>query len=237
MMFTQDRRIEYSQLSPDKTVSIPELFRFLQDMAVTHTTAVGYSLEKLCEMKRAWILLSTHLVINKQVSYPSSVEIQTWTFDFSKVAGPRAFVIRDKNSGEECASACSMWTYIDTESGRPTPIPEVMVSKFGNGVPSAVSYLRRAPGFDSAELVGEYQIMKRDLDSNYHVNNTKYVEYALEAVEETARIREVEIFYHKPVFLGEKILLFRHYDENGDILVNIKNQDNDTCTYVRFVVE
>lgn len=237
MIFTQDRRIEYSQLSPDKTVSIPELFRFLQDMAVTQTTASGYSLERLCEMNRAWILLSTHLVINKPIFYPSNIEIQTWTFDFSKVAGPRAFVIRDKTSGEEYASACSMWTFIDTESGRPTLIPENMITEFGNGAPSSVSYLRRSPDFDTTEVVGEYQIMKRDLDSNYHVNNTKYIEYALEAVADTKRIREVEIFYRKPVFLGEKIFLFRSFDINGDILVSIKTQDNDTCTYVRFVVE
>jgi len=236
-MFNQLRRIEYSQLAPDKTVTIPDMLRFLQDIAVAHTTACGYPLEKLEGLNRAWILLSTHLVLRKPISFPADIQIQTWTFDFSKVSGPRAFVIKDCESGEEYASACSMWTFVDTESGSPKQILDDIISVYGNGPTAPVSYIRRSPSFDSCNHFKDFQILKRDLDSNFHVNNVKYIEYALETVTDNFLVKEVEVFYRHPVYLGETISLFTDKNEDGDILVNIKNQAGETCTYVKFVVE
>lgn len=236
-MFSQTRRIEYSQLAPDKTVSIPDMLRFLQDTAVAHTTVCGYPLEKLAELRRAWILLSTHIVFKKPILFPAEVTVKTWTYAFARAFGPRAFILENPETGEKYAEAATFWTYVDSETGRPKEIPADAAAVYGDDGPSEISYIRRAPDFEAKEHFADFRVLKRDLDSNHHVNNAKYVEYALEAIPADMRITEMEIYYRHSAFLGETISLYSERDADGRILANIKNESGEICTYIQFTGE
>ncbi len=236
-MYEQVRRIEYSNLSPEKSVSVSEILRFLQDIAVAHTTACGYSLQLLSEMKRAWILLSTHIKFKKSIKFPSDIKIKTWTYDFARAFGPRAFVITDYETGEEYASASAMWTFVDTETGRLKEIPKDILECFGTGITPEVEYIRRSANHEAKNHYADYRVLKRDLDSNFHVNNVKYVEYAMEAIEESTLVKEIEIYYRHPTYLGDKLSLYIDKNENDEVIMNFRTESGETCTYVKFIVE
>lgn len=236
-MFEQQRRIEYSQLAPDRTVGAPDVLRMLQDIAVAHTTSCGYSLEKLTEMKRAWLLLSTHIRFDRPIIQSSDITITTWTYDFARAFGPRAFSIFDAKSGEKFASAATLWTFVDIDSGRPKEIPEEILLLYGNDPPSDIPYIRRAPNYEAEEHFADFRVLKRDLDSNHHVNNVKYVEYAMEALPDDCAISEIEVYYKRPAYLGEVISLFWQETENGRYQMEIKNQSGEVCTYVQFTTK
>ncbi|MBQ7032136.1 MAG: hypothetical protein IJN25_00515 [Clostridia bacterium] len=235
-MFSQTRRIEYSHLAPDKMVSIPDMLRFMQDTAVAHTTACGYSLEKLSSLKRAWLLLSTHIIFNKPISFPADVKVTTWTYDFARSFGPRAFVISNPGTAEKYAEAATFWAYVDSETGVPKELPKDSAEVYGDDGASSVSYIRRAPCFEAKEHFVDFSVLKRDLDSNHHMNNVKYIEYALEAISDDLQILEIEIYYRHSAFWGEKISLFTEWEDESHIILNIKNKVQETCTYVRFTV-
>ncbi len=237
MIFEQNRQIHYSHLSKKKTVSRAEILRFFQDAAVAHTNESGYSLEKLYEMEKAWIMLSLHVRFEKDIPESTSVKIETWTYDFARVCGPRAYQVTDAVTGERFASASAMWTYIDTAKGRPCEIPEDMLAYFGDNKPSNVPYIRRAPNFNPINHITDFKVLKRDLDTNGHMNNVKYMEYAEEAIPDGVTIKEVEIFYKNQVFYGDILSLYAEKDEEGAILTVIKNQDDKICTYLKFIIE
>ncbi len=235
-MFELKRQISYSQLSPDKTVSPTEYLRIFQDAAVAHTNACGYSLEKLSDLNRAWILLSTHLKLENPLYLDEEIIIKTWTYDFTRVSGPRAFIVESAKSGMVYASAVAMWAFVDTETGRPKEIPKDMLEKFGNGKSLLLPYIRRAPKFDTEIHIGDFNVLKRDLDSNGHMNNVRYVEYAMEAVPLDAEISELEVFYKHSTFYQDKISLHSKQDERT-IFNEFKTKDGETCTYIRFILK
>lgn len=236
MSLEQKREICYSQLDPSKKVSYETILQFFQDIAVTHTNESGFSLEKLAEMKKAWIILSMHAKFLKPISLDSQIKIKTWTYDFSKVFGPRAYQVLDVNTNDTYALASAMWTYIDTESGRPSEIPQEMISYFGNEDAPDISYLRRAPSFSDDKFEYDFRALKRDLDSNGHMNNVRYLGYSLEALPENALISEVEIFYKHPVFLGNKISVYSDSSAENAVQLTFKNQEGTNCAYIKFVL-
>ncbi len=236
MIFEQNRAIYYSQLAPNKSVSRANIVQFFQDIAVSHTTESGYSLEKLADLNRAWILLSMHVRFSAPIPLYAKIRIKTWTYEFARACGPRAYQIEDTESGKIYASAAAMWTYIDTQTGRPKEIPQEMLSYFGNGDAPDITYLRRAPDFVANNHIADFKILKRDLDSNGHMNNVKYLEYAEEVLPDDAAIKEIEIFYKHPVFLGEKISLYsERKGENLNLI--LKNHEGTNCAYIKFVLE
>ncbi len=234
MIFEQSREIFYSQLAPDKTVSRANIVQFFQDIAVSHTTESGYSLDKLAAENRAWILLSMHVRFNASIPLTAKIKIKTWTYDFARACGPRAYQIVDTETGVAYVLGTAMWTYVDTESGRPKEIPQEMLSYFGNGDAPDISYLRRAPDFAAENHIADFRVLKRDLDSNGHMNNVKYLEYAEEVLPEGATVKEAEIFYKHPAFLGDKLSLYSETEENLNLI--LKNQEGTNCAYIKFVL-
>lgn len=234
-MFIENRKIRYSHLSLSGTVRRSEILRFVQDAAVMHTAQCGYPIDKLYKNHSAWILLSIHLVEVKPVSC-SEISVKTWPYDFSKVFGPRAFLICDANTDEVLIKGSALWTFVDTESGKPKLIPSEMIDKFGTeDQVSDVPFIRRLPNHLTGNSTLTYSVLKRDLDTNGHMNNVKYLEYAEEVLPEDFFFSEIEIFYKQPLYFGDTFSLSEKVLEDESHVVNIKNSNDDVCTYVRFI--
>ena len=236
MVFTQKRELYYSQLDKDKKISFETILQFFQDIAVAHTNDSGFTLDKLSDLKKAWILLSMHAKFLKPVTLDSNIKIKTWTYDFARVCGPRAYEVLDAESGEIFALASAMWTYIDTETGRPCEIPKEMISYFGNEDAPDISYLRRAPSFTADKHEVSFSVLNRDLDSNGHMNNVKYLGYALETLPENVTVAEVEIFYRHPLYYGDKVSVYSCDADDTAVQLIFRNQDEKDCAYIKFVL-
>lgn len=236
MLFEQNREFFYSQLDETKKVSYETILQFFQDIAVSHTNKSGFTLEKLSMLKKAWILLSMHVRFIRPIKLDSKIKIKTWTYDFSRVCGSRAYEILDKNSDEIFALASAMWTYIDIESGRPAEIPSEMISYFGNEAAPDINYLRRAPSFSKDFHVLDFSVLKRDLDSNNHMNNVKYLGYALEALPEKSVVSEAEVFYKYPLYYKDKVSVYAENTTENTVLLTFENQDEKDCAYIKFIL-
>lgn len=234
-MFSEKRKIRYSHLSPSGAVRMSEILRFVQDAAVMHTAHCGYPIDKLYKERSAWILLSIHLVEVKTVLC-SEITVKTWPYDFSKVFGPRAFLICDADTDEVLIKGSALWTFVDTETGRPKPIPSEMIDNFGTEDKACdVPFIRRLPNHLTACSALTYSVLKRDLDTNGHMNNVKYLEYAEEVLPDTFSFTEIEIFYKQPLFLGNSFSISMKELDDDSYVVNIKNSNDEICTYIRFI--
>ena len=74
----------------------------------------------------------------------------------------------------------------------------------------------------------EITVTKRDIDTNHHVNNAKYLEFFEEILPDNILPKEIEVHYRHQTILGEKLLLTFNgtectmQNENGEINVTIK---------------
>ena len=85
---------------------------------------------------------------------------------------------------------------------------------------------------ENANLTYEYTISRRDIDTNHHVNNLYYLDFALQALPEdvyyNSNFAEVEIIYKKQLKVNEKIKCFYKKEIDGNNTVIIKSEDEKT---------
>ena len=234
-MYREEREITYSQLSPDKTVSNADILRMFQDIATAHTASCGYNIDKLAENGNAWLIASMHLVIHQPICMPMKAEVSTWTSGFRRAYGFRNFRIRDAKTGKVYAEAASLWIFIDINSGKPCTVPRDIMELYGEEAEPDISYILHKPTWNTDEKITDFRVLKRDLDSNGHMNNTKYIEYAQEALSDTEKPREIEIYYKTPVYYNDKIYLYAKRETDA-VLTELKRADGETCVYIKFVL-
>ena len=84
---------------------------------------------------------------------------------------------------------------------------------------------------EKLKLKFNYTIQRRDIDTNGHVNNLNYIDYALETLDEEIfnnhSFDNLEVIYKKEIKLKENINCY--YSFEGDMhIVTIKSADNST---------
>ena len=79
--------------------------------------------EHLEELHRVWVLSSWQIVIERYPKLCEEIEIGTWPYYFKNFAGYRNFTMRDQE-GKLIAYANSLWSFLDTDTGLPTRVPE-----------------------------------------------------------------------------------------------------------------
>lgn len=82
---------------------------------------------------------------------------------------------------------------------------------------------------EDMEKIYEYTTTRRDIDTNHHVNNVIYLEFAYNALPKDISINfeNLEIYYKKQIKIGETIHCFYKQDGNSHIIA-IKSQDEKT---------
>ena len=135
--------------------------------------------------------------------------------------------------GKLVVLASSKWVLFNIATGRVSKITPEMEETYAcidksvfeyDGFDKKVSdsdFLITTPSF-------EYTILERDIDSNHHVNNTNYIDYAYESIPKDVLkeldFKNIEVVYKHEAKLGETILCFYSQLETGEHIVIIKNK-------------
>ena len=186
--------------------------------------------------KRAWLLNSWQVESLRRPQVRESIEVSTWATGFQGVFGPRDFCMKTAE-GEELARAHSLWVYIDTESGRPTKPTEEEIAVYEVGEPilmEAVSRKIKVP--EGAIEVDTFPVHKYHIDTNAHVNNSKYIELACEALPEDFVVRKLRVEYKKAAVLGDRMVLKRVIEKHR-IVVELCDEEEGTYAIVEFIGE
>ena len=103
---------------------------WLQDAAVAHTTALGWSGERYKQFGFGWVARSHKIEYLRPAFVNDSIVVQTWVATMQKVTSIRRYEIVRPADGEILAKAETNWAFIDFSTGRPTRIPLEISSVF-----------------------------------------------------------------------------------------------------------
>ena len=215
-----DRR---TKLTP---AAILDLF---QCVAGAHAEELGIGRAVMLERKLLWVVVRVKFEVLADVPFNATVKAKTWPLPAARATFQREYQIWSK-TGELLVKGSSEWVLMHSERRRLVPIREVY--------PDSESFCtdRNFEGKFSKladfEAEGEGATMKAqytDIDMNDHVNNTKYVNFVLNAAPTHARdIRFVQVDYSKEVqpetpfvlytLRGENDLRAKGIDKDGDKL-------------------
>ena len=170
------------------------------------------------------MILYWNIQIYKRPKWDSELEIKTWVREFSKISSWREFEIYCE--GEKVGIAISEWVVIDTLKNSLGKMTDEMVEKYG--VYEKTAYDKNLTGRlkepENLQKIYEYTARRRDLDTNNHVNNKIYLEYAYDALPKDLSFNNIEIYYKKQIKLGDIISCF-YSNEGNEHTVVIKSAD------------
>jgi len=231
-MFKTERNIQYSELEKDGRIGICTILNYFQDVSTEHTEKLGYGMTRLSKEGLAWIMRTINASVRRFPHFGEKLKIYTWTTGFEKMFGKRSFMAKDE-CGETVATAASLWALVDTKQEKPVRVNDEIIRLYGIEENTVEEYIRREPDTGEVALAGEYTVQRRDIDTNNHVNNVKFVEIASEFLPEGIKIKSLQAFYRRAAYLGD--VIYAHICENT-MGIRLKTGAGETHTVMRFTV-
>ena len=204
-MYEKEYTVRFSEVSPNACASLSSVVSYFQDTTMAHSNDVGQGVCELIDQGVAWLLASWHIKIERYPKYNEKIRVRTWATKFAGVYGYRDFEIADEYDNRIAIASSAWFLYNAKEQKISRVSPEVaaVYSPEENYVFSEGEARIRAP--KQYKKVGEYVVRRCDLDTNNHVNNVHYIDFALDALPDNFEVHELKISYKKAAVLGDKI--------------------------------
>ena len=213
----------YNRLKPS---SILDLF---QDAAGQHAIELGVGFEKMSEHSYLWVLTKIKFrVITNPKNY-QRVTVKTWPLAPNRLSYRREYCIEDEK-GEKLVVGSSEWVVIHSEKRRFVCAPDLY--PFDEGFCEELMLEEKLSKIGNFTAEGEPHRVSAgftELDVNRHVNNTKYANYVLDAInpQEKDELEYLQIDYRKEVLQGTKLAIY-HKREQDTVLARGENSDGET---------
>lgn len=204
--YTFESRIRFSEIDHTRQITLPGIVNYFQDCSIFQSEGLGLGIEYLKEKKRAWVLSSWQVEVERYPELGEKIKVSTWATDFKGMLGNRNFCMEDE-AGRYAAYANSLWVYMDIEKGRPARPSEEEVAAYGRGEPLEMEYTSRKIALpeELVKLPG-FPVRRSQIDTNEHVNNCQYVQMAAEAADEERKIRRLRAEYRRSAVCGDQII-------------------------------
>lgn len=200
-------KVFYGDIDDNLNLSLFGAIRLMQEAAVIHSAQSGYSVMDVERTRVVWMLVQWRVRMTGEVRWNEPVEVITWPQTMEKLTSNRCFRILDKD-GNQVAIGESIWLLANADTGRVMRIPQEVVEAY-DLVPDGVfdTPLEKLPHEVGTETFS-CTVSRRDLDTNHHVNNLIYLDYAREALPAEAAEKaysEVVVRYHRQLLLGDPV--------------------------------
>lgn len=198
-------------------MTLVSLLDYFQDCSTFHSEDVGVGVDYLMDRHLVWVLCSWQIVVERYPKLSERVKIGTSPYEFKNFLGYRNFVMLTED-GEYLARANSLWSLLDTRTGKPATPPEDMLRAYVLSERLEMDYAPRKIAVPAAgNDRGVITVKKHHLDTNNHVNNGRYVDMAMEFLPENFAIRQMRAEYKKQAHLDD--VLYPYVAEENDRLV------------------
>lgn len=206
-MYKMRHRVRYSEISPDRRVNMEQIVKYFQDCSTFDSENIHQGLDYLEEKGYAWLLAGWQIQVTRYPEFGEEITIATWPYGKKGILAYRNFEICDME-GNQLAAANSIWFYMNVKTGVPKKLEEDDVSAYGHKeklpLPEKPRKIKVPEG--DKEQKAEFCVKKADLDTNGHVNNARYIEMALEYLDDYDKIVSMRADYRKSAVLSDKII-------------------------------
>ena len=232
-MFKKNYAIRYSDLDSHMCVSMTTLLEMFQDVSVCHSAATGFGLQELQKNGVAWLLQGWRIKVFRKPEYPGPIEVCTGVTEVRTVYGYRDYRVIDQ--GEVAAIGKATWFMYDLKKMRPCRVKENILQSYQmieNEYPDFVMK-KLLPEQDLEEKM-RFRVLRKELDTNHHLNNVKSFQLLTEILPEDFVYNEILITYRRSASYGEELSAMMKPIDHG-YHCELRNQDQQSCVIVRFL--
>ncbi len=182
-MFEKEYNLRYFEMNKFGEASPLTMATLLEETASDHCNHINHGLFDLYAQNIGWLLVSAFVHIDRYPVFKEKITIRTWMSGFTSTRGYRENLIFDSNHNV-IGRARGLWVFFDTLKKRPLRIFDEIQQKWTLYAEPSINY-----NIDEKLLCAEtekcrkqFPIYQYDLDANNHVNNLRYLQWALETV-------------------------------------------------------
>ena len=225
-------RIGFCGLMPDKTLSLAQFMAYVQEASLFHTFSIPGAFDYYDDVNWVWVVTHWQVEICGYPKVGDKINIATWPVRFKGYFGERGFEAVD-STGNTLLAANSNWILLDRNTYKPVRPTEYICNKYGQNFPFLLEKDFSLPNLEGFTPISThtYTASRRDIDTNRHVNNVKYLEWVFCHIPDDvfggAVAKSLKVTYKKETLLGDalEIKLFRrNFEADTEIFAVIEKE-------------
>ena len=231
-IYTKQYMIRYSETGANGRISCQNILNYFQDIGSDHSRVLGISAMDLIKKNMAWVIYELQLSIADYPKWDTPLILSTWRYPYRKLYEIRAFEGKNKDDQVLFSGKCS-WVMIHLENKKPLRLNKHLPE------PLLCNYVEIDHNFESImppekhDCKSDIEIRMHHLDFNQHVNNTFYLQWALENVPIDIQTRllptHVDIRFTSDAHLGNHLNCFsQQVDQLPTFVHQIMNMEKNT---------
>ena len=104
-------------------VNNQEYLRWMQAVAIAHSTAQRWPLERYLEAGQVWVVRSHYIEYLSPAFENETLSLYTWVADINEKRSTRKYLFTRGNHHQTAARAETLWVFVTLKTGNPCPIP------------------------------------------------------------------------------------------------------------------
>lgn len=209
---TEIFKVRAYEVGSDNSLTIQTLCNYLQEAAGVHAERLGAAFLYLQGLGITWVLCKMILEVNEYPQAGSLIRVQTWPASTERIQCRRDFLWCNED-GRLLGRAATYWVIANMKTRRLERLPDFVRAFF----PKTPFYALEDPGDKLPVLKSEpgapaglsFLARLADIDRNHHVNNVRYIDWAIESVpseiRSTRKLCRLTVDFRAEAMLGDCI--------------------------------
>ncbi|MEE4176808.1 MAG: acyl-ACP thioesterase domain-containing protein [Bacteroides sp.] len=207
--FEQDYLIHYYETAQRQELRITNLMNYFEEVALMQSEERKVGLNYYQKNNVGWMLHKWDITIQRNPVFGQQILVRTLPVSMVGFMGFRKFWVFD-SSGKTMITAKSAWIFVNTLYKRPIRVSEEMKRAYRTVTqPEEKLEIPDVPALQKADFSREFFVRQADIDINQHVNNVRYLDWALEALPPEMKmdhqIENIGIVFKKETTYGQMI--------------------------------
>lgn len=236
--FAYETLVTYPHVGPDGRLSHAGLLSILQEAAALASHERGFSFKTIESTGVCWVLMGWKLEMMVHPEWNTPLTVHTWPRSVDGFMSERDFEIF--SDGQVVARATSRWFLLSAQTKRITRVTDAVRSAYdinerrmfdedipSNGTPNP-----------NAKMTYSHTVSRMDIDTYNHVNNLRYMDFALEALPDELYANPpatVEIVYRKQILPGTEIHCLYSVNEDGKHQIEVQSGDGSNSVQHAYI--
>ena len=236
--FTYETTVTYPDVGLDGLLSHAGLLRILQEAAAVASDERGFSFKTIEKTGVCWILTGWRLEFFARPEWNSPLTVHTWPRSVDGFMSERDFEIF--SDGQRVARATSRWFLINPSTGRITRVTDAVRNAYDIDERRLFDTDIPANGISlpDAQVTYTHVVSRGDIDTYRHVNNLRYLDFALEALPESvydALPASMDIVYRKQILPDTEIRCLYSRTDDGKHQIEVQSGDGAELVHHAFI--
>lgn len=215
--------VHYYETNYRLECKISSIINYFCDIGSKQSEELGVGIEYLTEKRLAYVFYRYDINVKRYPKYGEKIKVRTMAKSFKKFYASRAYEIYDENN-EKIVDGEGIFLLINIDKRKAVRIPEDQYIAYGVDIENCLDIkVTKLEKLTKEMDRNNFKVRYGDIDSNMHVNNVKYVEWAIESlpldIVSNYELKELSVVFEKECRYGTEISASYEIRKNEDGVV------------------